>query len=590
MTVSAFFSHPITAVVILLGLLVFVHEYGHFIVGRLSGIAVETFSIGFGPRLLGWRSKGTDFRISWIPLGGYVKFAGSHPSEEIPPGLNGKPFRDATLTQRAATIAAGPVANFLLAITVYATLGMVGIPHPPPYIGEVIAGSPAAAAGIQFGDRFVRIDGQKIETWRDLEEIISKSPEKALQDVLLRDGAETTVTLTPSAVETEDLAGRPVKIGRAGVALGSLPTVVTVTKEAGAAATAGLATGDQISKVSWQGPSGPVEKATRFYPELVRALEAAVKDGATSATLAAAPIEYPKATPVDGAKPQVTAATEGDGKDKAKAEPRTLTMSLAAGAGLAGKELVAALGMTDSQLTVGDAIETAAGVLKPGDRLLAFGGKDVADVYALREALIANTAAEVTVKIQRRFKVFDAPLNLKGIEVQKPEGPATFYTLPIVFLGQQVDQDPIVERYANPLAAIAFGARETGRQTVELMGNISDLISGDIPVRALGGPMLIAKVAGDSARRGWQTFLASMALISVNLGLLNLFPIPVLDGGQLVLMGAEAVRRRPLREAAIENFQKIGFAMVLALVVLATYNDLRRFWRSMLESVAGLFQ
>jgi regulator of sigma E protease len=102
--------------------------------------------------------------------------------------------------------------------------------------------------------------------------------------------------------------------------------------------------------------------------------------------------------------------------------------------------------------------------------------------------------------------------------------------------------------------------------------------------------MLIAKVAGDSARRGWQTFLGSMALISINLGLINLFPIPVLDGGQLVLIGVEGVRRRPLREAAIENFQKIGFALVMALVVLATYNDLSRFWRSMLESVVGIFK
>ena len=101
--------------------------------------------------------------------------------------------------------------------------------------------------------------------------------------------------------------------------------------------------------------------------------------------------------------------------------------------------------------------------------------------------------------------------------------------------------------------------------------------------------MLIAKVAGDSARHGWQTFITSMALISVNLGLLNLFPIPVLDGGQLVLMLVEGLKRRPLSAVASENFQKVGFAMVLALVVLATYNDLSRFWRSMLESVVGKF-
>jgi regulator of sigma E protease len=123
-----------------------------------------------------------------------------------------------------------------------------------------------------------------------------------------------------------------------------------------------------------------------------------------------------------------------------------------------------------------------------------------------------------------------------------------------------------------------------------LFANVMSLVSGDVPLKALGGPMLIAKVAGDSARRGLQTFLSSMALISINLGVLNLFPIPVLDGGQLILIGAEAVRRRPLRATAVENFQKVGFAMILALVVLATYNDLSRFWKSMLESVVGVFQ
>jgi regulator of sigma E protease len=156
--------------------------------------------------------------------------------------------------------------------------------------------------------------------------------------------------------------------------------------------------------------------------------------------------------------------------------------------------------------------------------------------------------------------------------------------------GQLVDPDPIVEIYDSPVDAVAYGVKETARQTGELVRNVASLITGDIPLKSLGGPMLIAKVAGESARRGWQTFLNSMALISVNLGLLNLFPIPVLDGGQLVLMIAEGLKRRPLREAAIENFQKVGFAMVLALVVLATYNDLSRFWKSMLRSVVGFFQ
>jgi regulator of sigma E protease len=174
--------------------------------------------------------------------------------------------------------------------------------------------------------------------------------------------------------------------------------------------------------------------------------------------------------------------------------------------------------------------------------------------------------------------------------VQKPEGKATVYQLPVMFWGQPEDPPMLIEKYSNPFEALGYGVRETVAQTGELVKNVTSLITGDIPLKALGGPMLIAKVAGDSAKRGWQTFLGAMALISVNLGLLNLFPIPVLDGGQLVLMGVEGAKRGPLKEASIENFQKVGFAMILALVVLATYNDLSRFWKSMLESVVGIFQ
>ena len=133
---SQFFSHPIPAVVILLGLLVLIHELGHYLVGRWCGIAVETFSIGFGPRILGFRRGGTDYQISWIPLGGFVKFAGAHPSEDVPAGLKGIGFLQASLPKRAATIVAGPAANFLLAVVVYAIL---------------------VTTGLHYGDRIVQI-------------------------------------------------------------------------------------------------------------------------------------------------------------------------------------------------------------------------------------------------------------------------------------------------------------------------------------------------------------------------------------------------------------------------------------------------
>lgn len=564
----------------LLGVLVLVHELGHYLVGRWCGIAVEVFSIGFGPRIFGWTSRGTDYRLSWIPLGGYVKFAGAHPAEDVPEGLKGIAFRDASLKARAATIFAGPLANFLLAIVVYMVLGMAGIPHPPPVIGEVIDGSPAEQAGIRYGDKFVKIGEEEITTWRDLERIISQSADKPLNVSVLRGSETLQIPLTPGSVEVEAMSGKKEKIGRAGIALGRQPSVVTVVGPESPAHAAGLKTGDRVV--------------------------AAIVDGAMQRIMcladlgAAALVAHTKGQSLD--LRVVTAAPPSTSEGKKLAETPTgpergvvlpvssATFTASGKPDADARILLRALGLRDSQLTVAEATETLKDVLHPRDVLLKFNGQDLRDLYHLREQLIANQSPTAALTIMRDFAISDVTVNLKGIEAQKPEGRVTIYTLPVLFWGQPEEPEPLIEIYENPVLALGYGLRETWAQTVSLVGNVASLFTGDIPLKALGGPMLIAKVAGDSAKRGWQTFLTSMALISINLGLLNLFPIPVLDGGQLVLMGAEGVRRRPLRESAVENFQKVGFAMILALVVLATYNDLSRFWKSMLESVVGVFQ
>jgi regulator of sigma E protease len=569
---SEIFSHPIPAVLVLLGALVFFHELGHFLVGRFCGIAVEIFSIGFGPRLFGFTRNGTDFRISGIPLGGFVKFAGAHPSEEVPDGLNGIPFRDASLIKRAATVAAGPIANFILAIFVFAWMGMDGIKRPPALIGDVIPGSAAEQAGIQFGDRFVKIDDHAIKSWRDLEQIISKSPGKQIAVTVEREGGEKVIELTPAVIETQDIAGRKVTIGRAGITLGRMPATVSVYEPGTVADAAGLKTGDLVKTISWNS----VSKEVIHFPLLARLFGEAVRD--------------PNAQ-------QVTLTVEDkfpvDGKIPEQGPERTLTLdisSLKQHKDRTDKELLDMAGIHDSQMTVLESTETAAGVLKPGDRILGFAGEPLPHLIALTEKLNTNTNQIVRFQIARDKVVRDLDVTLKPIEVQKPEGKVTVYMLPVSFMATPQIPDPIVEQYSNPLTAIAFGMRHTGEETMEQLRNLGSLVSGDIPIKALGGPILIAMVAGDSAKQGLQTFLNSLALISINLGLLNLFPIPVLDGGQLVMMGVEGVRRRPLREAAIENFQKVGFAMIMALVVLAMYNDFSRFWKSMLESIIGLFQ
>ena len=213
-----------------LTVVVFVHEMGHYLIGRWCGIGVKAFSIGFGPELFGFNdSHGTRWKLSAIPLGGYVKFVGdmnatsSQPSAENMETLSDAErevaFHTQPIWKRAATVVAGPLFNFLLTIAVFAVLFSVyGRPVLEPTVAEVRADSPAARAGIQPGDRFVSVDGSKIETFADVQRLVSGRAGDAITFTMLRDGKEVTVTATPELMEQEDALGNKVKVAVIGVA------------------------------------------------------------------------------------------------------------------------------------------------------------------------------------------------------------------------------------------------------------------------------------------------------------------------------------------------------------------------------------
>lgn len=212
-----------------LTVVVFVHEMGHYLVGRWCGIGVRAFSIGFGPELFGFNDRhGTRWKLCAIPLGGYVKFVGdmnatsSQPTAEEMEELTDEERKVAFHTQpvwkRAATVVAGPLFNFLLTIVVFTVLfSAYGRYVSEPMVAEVTAGSPAAQAGIQPGDRFVSVDGSKVETFADVQRLVSGRAGDAISFVMLRDGKEVTVTATPQLMEQEDALGNKVKVAVIGV-------------------------------------------------------------------------------------------------------------------------------------------------------------------------------------------------------------------------------------------------------------------------------------------------------------------------------------------------------------------------------------
>lgn len=245
-----------------LTVVVFVHEMGHYLIGRWCGIGVKAFSIGFGPELFGFNDRhGTRWKLCAIPLGGYVKFVGdmnatsSQPSTEELESLTDAErevaFHTQPIWKRAATVVAGPLFNFLLTIAVFAVLFSVyGRPVLEPTVAEVTAGSPAQKAGIQAGDRFVKVDGSKVETFADVQRLVSGRAGDAITFTMLRDGKEIDVTATPEPMEQQDALGNKVKVAVIGVVnnaeLGQ-PRLISYTP-AGALAAAVQETGHVIER------------------------------------------------------------------------------------------------------------------------------------------------------------------------------------------------------------------------------------------------------------------------------------------------------------------------------------------------------
>jgi regulator of sigma E protease len=361
------------AFVFILSVVVFFHEFGHYLAARRAGVRVEVFSLGFGPELWGWNDRsGTRWRVSLLPLGGYVKMFGESPLAELSddkanaqervvaamtPEEKAVAFIHKSLPRRAGVVAAGPVANFVLAWLVLAVLFVVvGRPFTPPEVGTVSPGSAAEAAGLAPGDVFVKVGGESISRFEDVQRIVRVSPDTPLSIVVRRNGTDITVTATPRRSTLTDNFGNRQEVGLLGVSRG--------------------------------------------------------------------------------------------GRDFAK--------------------------------------------LSPGEAVVAAG-------------------------------------------------------------------------------------EETYEVTIGTLQAVGQIVSGQRPADELGGPIRIAQMSGQAAQSGVADVFWFLAVLSINLGLINLFPVPLLDGGHLLFYGIEALRGRPLSERAVEYGFRVGLGLVVTLFLFVTYQDLARF-------------
>ena len=365
----SYVSHPVAAVIILLGLLVFVHEAGHFVVGKLAGIGVEVFSIGFGPVIAGFKYRDTHYRISVIPLGGFVKFVGAWPGEDIPEDVKGTSFGEAALWKRALVVFAGPFANILLAIVCYSMMGWSGISQPPPFVGEVIAGGVAESAGLQHGDFVTHIDGEEISTWRGLQENIHNSPGDPVTLTVLREGSPVEMILTPERV----IASEPGRgdYGQIGISPASVPPIVTISDPGGIGAKAGMQTGDRVISMG-------DESSLNNWNDLVKGYKKAGGSG------------------LDTVDVQI------------KRNDKTFVLSIPVlDVGLSG------LGVEDSQLTVKKTKEYPDDKkIKFGDRLVSWNGERIANIFAFSKLLRNNLHETVKIGVHRNGAFLEQDVKL----------------------------------------------------------------------------------------------------------------------------------------------------------------------------------
>lgn len=424
----------ILSFLVILGILVFVHEFGHFVAAKLAGVYVETFSIGMGPKLLKYTWRKTVYCLSAIPLGGYVKMKGENPDEE-PTGAADE-LMSKSMPARFSIFVAGPLMNLLLAILLLSLVFYIGIQIPkyieePPVIGWIDADSPAEKSGLQTGDLILKIGGQPMQTWEQALLLVGSTGKKPLDIEVNRKGESKTFTIVPAvdnSLGAGDLGIGPVMKPIVGGLLPGYP-----------AEKVGLQVGDEIVAIN----DAPIE----HWVQMARVVNA-----------------HPN-------------------------EELRLT------------------------------------VLRNGQTLQ-----------------IAITPIE-----------------------QDGKG----------YLGINSQQQTVLKKY-GVTDSIVQGVKRSWDLTKETISMLKRLVTRKASTKTLGGPIMIAQMSGQVVREGLSESLSFMGLVSLSLGIFNLLPIPILDGGHIFLLLVELLYRRRLHMREREIAQKIGLLILLPLFVMVFYNDITR--------------
>jgi len=438
----------ILAAIVVLGILIFVHEFGHFLVAKRSGVGVLKFSLGFGPKLVGVKRGETEYLLSVLPLGGYVRMIGEDPADQSAEAADpARSFSQKSVATRARIILAGPLANLLLPVVIFwGVFAIVGQPYFLPVVGTPDPGSTAAQAGLLPGDRVQALNGVRIERWTDVDAAIQASAGKPLDFTVARDGRNFDVRLAPRALMTQDIFGQETQ--------------------------------------TWD----------------------------------------------VGLHPLVSSQI--------------------------------------GQVLPGHVAEQAG--LRSGDRIIALNGTSVVEWEQLAKTIHESPGKPVRLTVERDGRRFDVLVTPRLTKQQTASGEEE-----IVLIGIGPAAESHYQRL-NPVTALVAGAKKTAELSVLIVQGFVKLIQAKISPKTIGGPILIGQMAGEVIQRGPVELLSFTALLSINLAILNLLPIPVLDGGHLLFSLIEWLRGKPVSLRKREIAQQVGMVLLVGLMIFAFYNDITR--------------
>ncbi len=532
---------------IILGPLVVVHEFGHYIFARIFGVKAEIFSIGFGPRLLSKQIGETEWRVSAIPLGGYVKLLGEDRDAALPPEEARRALHKQAPWKRFFIFFGGPLFNFLFAIFVFMVILVYGEKQLPSRVGRVVQGSVAERVGFQSGDQILSVDGKAVTRYEEVLMALNENQGKSMTFEVRHPRQTETATLrvAPGTQLGFNVYGEQTRVGDID---GLLPyaraAVVGVSDPMSLAGKAGLKTGDEI--VSFSGRSvQDWEEFERIYRET--AMGAAIRLGIKKGEKDTAAREVILSKPMREAK----------GMDEDW--------------GLYSSELFV-------DKTVNDSPAEKSG-LQSRDRLVGIGGIRVKSFFELKDAVqqSGEKTGKVTLEWEREGQKMSATVEPTATVGKDPLlNKTTTYTVGVMPMLTTAEPEMIVERIWNPFVLLYKGTERMITLTARNFISIGKMFGGSVSSKTLGGPIMIGKIAGESLAHGLVAVLTTMGLLSIGLGVLNVLPVPVLDGGHLLLLLIESVRGKPLTLRQMEVVQSVGLCLILMLMVLVFKNDISR--------------